>query len=299
MDNNIVNRIANPVNEVASAYQGRTNQLTQQREAESAKEAAAQQQRDNEMLKVFEFAGDGYVDEARYYAQQKGIEVPDAVYKNADFAKGLTLAGKIYGNDPAAAQKFTQAWMGTQGDFDTRLTQAQQAAGVPINPEDRELQRKIEFERWKLNNVPRGSDSFTLGPNDVRYGSDGTEIARGPSQPPISRYEAGQKAYNEAMGSLTGSPDIAEQAMQRAYAEWDAAYGNQGGGQQPMQNQQMPTPQPVEPTQAPSAQLQRSVYAVQELMLKGYTVEQIESNLIQRGASPQQARAIVQQASGG
>jgi hypothetical protein len=153
--------LANPVNHVAQAYQARTQQFDEQT-----------RQKDNDMLKVFEFAGDGRLDEAKFYAQSKGLEadVPPQVYENADFAKGLTLAGKIYGDDPVAAEKFTTAWTQNKtGDFQGRLAAAQQAAGKPIDPNDREYQRKIAFEMWKLKNVPNKDGGFTLAPGQTRY----------------------------------------------------------------------------------------------------------------------------------
>lgn len=204
MNQNLVSSLAQPVNHVAQAYEARTGQLEAKRKEEKNEQAQIQQQRDNDMLKVFEFAGDGRVNEAKYYADSKGLQVPEQVYQNADFAKGLTLAGKIYGDDPAAAQKFTTAWMqNPQGDFQTRLVSAQQAAGVPINSNDREYQRKIAFEMWKLKNIPE--------------------------KPPVSRFEAGQDAYNEVMGGVLATPEQGDQARQEAFKYWDQEYGSAPG----------------------------------------------------------------------
>lgn len=149
------------VNPAADAYKTRTQDLQQNRQAEAKLAQEETDRKDREMLRVFEMAGDGYVEEAQYYAKTKGINAPQEVFTNANLAKGLSLAGKIYPGDPAAAQKFTQAWMMTPGDMNARLAAGQQAAGVPVNPDDRMLNRQIAFEQWKLKNVPSSDNSIT------------------------------------------------------------------------------------------------------------------------------------------
>ncbi len=153
MNQNLMNNLSQPVNHVAQAYEQRTDQLTQQREADEAKASAAQQQRDNDMLKVFEFAGDGRTEEAKYLAQAKGLEVPEQIYTNGDFAKGLSTAGNFYGDDPAGAQRFTMAWMQTQSipDYAQRVIESSKIAGIPINPENRKFQQQIQLERFKAD----------------------------------------------------------------------------------------------------------------------------------------------------
>ena len=195
-------------NPVAEAFEARTGQLSAQRNA-------AEKQADDDMLRVFEFAGDGHIDEARFYAQQKGLQVPDQVYTNADFAKGLTLAGKIYGDNPEQAQKFTTAWMANQGDFNTRLAAAQTAAGSASNPEDRQLQRQIALERWKLSNRPASEkrDIRTINNRLVELMPDGTtkELYNGGGTG-FDPVEIGTKAYNSALsGGLSDNPQAQAQ----------------------------------------------------------------------------------------
>lgn len=190
-------------NPVAEAFEARTGQLAAQRNA-------AEKQHDDDMLRVFEFAGDGHVEEARFYAQQKGLQVPDQVYSNADFAKGLTLAGKIYGDSPEQAQKFTTAWMTNQGDFNTRLQAAQAAAGVAVNPEDRQLQRQIALEKWKLSNRPASEKRNIREINNrlVEIMPDGAirELYNGGGTG-FDPVEVGTKAYNSALsGGLSDNP---------------------------------------------------------------------------------------------
>lgn len=213
VQSNLVNSLAAPKNAVADAYQAKTQQFQ-----------AQDRQRDNDMLKVFEYAGDGNTEAAQYYAKSKGLQVPEQVYQNSDFAKGLALSGKFYGDDPEAAQKFTQSWMQNQGgDFDARMTAAETAAGKPVNKADREYQRKIDFEKWKIQNGVEGK-SFSLGPGQTHYDASGRPVASVPGQPPISRFQAGQNAYNSVMQSGLSDAGAAEQARQTAYGEWDKSF---------------------------------------------------------------------------
>ena len=139
------------VNPAGDAFKARKQELDAGHQADLKLQQEAESRHDADMLRVFELAGDGYINEAQYFAKQKGINPPAEVFTNAELAKGLSLAGKIYPGDPAAAQKFTQTWMMTPGDLKTKLTAGQQAAGVPVNPEDRMLQRQISLEQWKLD----------------------------------------------------------------------------------------------------------------------------------------------------
>jgi hypothetical protein len=223
MDQGLVNQLAQPTNHVAQAYEARTGALQKQH----TDEAALQRQKDNDMLKVFEFAGDGQVNEAKYYAQTKGLEIPPEIYSNADFAKGLTLAGKIYGDDPVAAQKFTTAWIqNPQGDFQTRLAAAQGAAGKVIDPNDREYQRKINFEMWKQKNIPKDPVKLTPG-ETVLDGTSFKPMYSTAPKPPVDRFKAGADAYNASVQSGMSTPEQAELARNSAYAEWDSIYGHQ------------------------------------------------------------------------
>ncbi len=150
--NNIINGLAQPVNHVAQAYERRTQKIENDRKEEQANQAAAVKQRDEQMLQVFEFAGDGRTEEAKILAQQKGLNVPEEIYSNGDFAKGLAAAGSFYGDDPQGAQRFAMAWMQTRDnpDYAQRVLKASQMAGKPIDPEDRRFQQKMALEKWKV-----------------------------------------------------------------------------------------------------------------------------------------------------
>lgn len=141
---------ANTLNPVASAFEATTDKLNAQRSAQEDAARKDQDRRDNQMLKVFQFAGDGFTEEAKFYAKENGIEVPDAVFQNADFASALGTAGETYPNEPEKAQAFTQTFMSAPGDRIQKYMAARQAAGNPVNPDDREFKnfaRKEEYKR--------------------------------------------------------------------------------------------------------------------------------------------------------
>ncbi len=205
MDQTLVNGLANPVNSVEQGYQTVNSQIR-----------AQQDQHDNDMLKVFEFAGDGQVDAAKAFAASKGIQIPAEVLSNADLAQGLAIAGKIYGKDPNAAHAFTIAWMQNQGmPVEQRVLTSSSQAGAPIDPEDRKLRGMIAMLDWKKNNLPNGG----IKPSSFN--------------PHQSRFNAGQKAADTAMMSTidpSQQATKADAARQTAYKEWDANFRNASPG---------------------------------------------------------------------
>lgn len=196
MDDSLVNQLTAPVNSVQEGYQNVNSQIM-----------AAQNLHDNNMLKVFEFAGDGQVDAAKAFAASKGIQVPPEVLANADLAQGLAIAGKVYGKDPNAAQKFTTAWMQNQGmPLEQRVLTSSTQAGAPIDPEDRKFRGMIDMLQWKKDNLPNGG------------------VKTPGVSPQQARFNAGQKAADTAtMADLTASTQAgaADAARQKAYQEWD------------------------------------------------------------------------------
>lgn len=183
VSNNLLGALAAPTNHVAQAFDTRTQQLDQTREVERQKGLDAQRQQDADFHKVVQYAGDGLVDEAKYFAQQKGIQVPDAVFSNAEFAKGLSMAGSIYGDDPERAQVFTDAFMKSQGDLNARFQAGIQLAGKPVSQSDRDFQNFVRKEQWKLKNSPSaGGAGFTLSPGASRYDGAGNVIATAPGK---------------------------------------------------------------------------------------------------------------------
>lgn len=206
MDDNLVNSLAQPQNSVQEGYQQVNSQVM-----------AAQNLHDNNMLKVFEFAGDGQVDAAKAFAASKGIHVPPEVLSNADLAQGLHIAGSMYAKDPNAAQKFSVAWMQNQGlPLQQRVLVASQQAGAPIDPEDRKFRGMIAMLDWKKHNLPNAG----VAPHGLSPGQ--------------ARFNAGQKASDVAtMATLNPAQQQAAAAAARenAYKEWDA--NNPNGGASP------------------------------------------------------------------
>lgn len=203
MDDTLVNSLASPVNSVQQGYQNVNSQLR-----------AAQDLHDNNMLKVFEFAGDGQVDAAKAFAQSKNIQIPPEVLSNADLAQGLAIAGKVYGKDPNAAQKFTTAWMQNQGmPLQQRVLTSSNTAGAPIDPEDRKFRGMIAMLQWKKDNLPNsGQKPSSFNPHQ-------------------SRFNAGQKAWDTVtMQGPLAAPGDAEKARDSAYAEWDKNFQNASPG---------------------------------------------------------------------
>lgn len=316
----ILSGLAQGANPTAQAFGARTQQLDQKREQEQAAQMAAEKQRDADMHTVFKYAGDGLIEEAKYFAQQKGIQVPEQVYSNATFAKGLDMAGSIYGDDPERAQIFTEAFMRSEGDLQSKFAAGIQVAGKPMSASDRDFQNFIRKEQWKLRNGGGGGGGkppapFNLSPGQARYDGNGRLIVQAPpAEGANEEYQAYQKAYNAAISSGLKTQEEADQAGQMAAQQYrafnaqrTATAGGQSGltspppsgsplmtqGQQPA-----PTAAPVVAPVAPEMQVQKAVHAVQQLMMKGYTPQQIEANLVQRGATPEQVQALLKQAAG-
>ena len=141
------------VNPTQEAFQRRTDQLNIEQDKQNAAREKDQQQKDAEMLKVFQFAGDGYVNEAKYYAQQKGLQVPDNIFNDALLSKGLAMSGELYPDNPEAAQKYAMAFRSVDGDLLSRNQAGLAAAGKPLSKTDRELalyERKLQLaDRYK------------------------------------------------------------------------------------------------------------------------------------------------------
>lgn len=239
--NGLIGAIAQPTNDVAQAFGARSQQLDQQRQQRQQEEQRQQQQRDADFHKVVTYAGDGLVDEARYFAKQKGIEVPEAVYSNGVFAKGLSMAGNIYANDPEKANMFTQAFMSAQGDLNTRFQAGLQVAGKPVNADDREFANWVRKEQWKLKNNPTGGSGFTLSPGGRRYDAAGNLIAEAPAAPgeseDVEKYASKiyQDVYanhqkGDGMGGPIPKPEESDAVARAAADNYRRAFGGGASG---------------------------------------------------------------------
>ncbi len=239
--NGLIGAIAQPTNHIAQAYGARTEQLDQKRQQETQEAQRAEQQRDADFHKVVTYAGDGLVDEAKYFAQQKGLQVPEAVFQNGTFAKGLSMAGSIYADDPEKAQLFTDAFMKTEGDLNTRFQTGIQVAGKPVSQSDRDFQNFVRKEQWKLKNNPSGGSGFTLSPGASRYDAAGNVIATAPGKPEddeVAKYASKlyQDTYLKAVegdGLTAGSqksPEEAHALAMQASENYKRAFGGQRVG---------------------------------------------------------------------
>ncbi len=228
---NLIQQLASPVNAVAQGYAQREQKLQADADREYQRANEEQKQKDADFHKVVQYAGDGFIEEARYFAQQKGMQIPETVFTNANFAKGLSLAGSLYPDDPARAQEFTKAFMNTDGDYASRMNMAINAVGKPMSVSDRDFQNFVRKEQWKMKNGIGGGSSggFNLSPGQSRFDAQGNVIA---SLPPASgtqegwnakdRLEFGLKAYNAALSGIGQDPAL---AREEAFKQYDAAFG--------------------------------------------------------------------------
>ncbi len=190
--------LQSPTNSVEQGYQQVNSQIM-----------AAQNLHDNNMLKVFEFAGNGEPDAAKAFAAAKGINVPQEVLDNADMTQGLFVAGKMYSNDPNAAQKFSAAWMQNRGmPLQQRVLTSSTQAGAPIDPEDRKYKAMasmlMSVADWKKSNLPNA-------------GLPHPGVSRD-----MARFNAGQKSYEETLKNPLAQPGAADQARQNTLKAFDA-----------------------------------------------------------------------------
>lgn len=144
---------ADSPNPTQDAFEAKTQQLTQQREKQNAALQAEQDRKNSVFKQALSYAGDGYFNEAKYFAQQNGIEIPDEMLKNSIFSKGMSNAMELYDDDPEAAQRYTAGFVSADGDLMTRHRAGYAAGGKPRSKQDRELalyERKLQLDaRYK------------------------------------------------------------------------------------------------------------------------------------------------------
>lgn len=273
---------ANPTRD---AFDARSQQLQQQHDNDSLKIQQEQDRKDKDFHQVLQYAGDGFVEEARYFAKSKGIDVPEAIFSNSAFAKGAAMSKDFYDGNPEAQQKYTMAFVSAPGDIQAKHAAAMQMAGPPVNQDEREFRNKTRLMQYEWNNKPRsGEDSgFTLTPGQSRYDASGKVIA---SAADNGEYEAYQKAFNSAINGMM-TAEQADEAGQLAVQQYRNFQG-QGGAAAPSPGLQQNAPAPT----AQGAQMQ-GVYAVQQLITRGYKPDQIKAELMRRGASEEQVNSLL------
>lgn len=107
-------------------------------------------ERDGQISKLLEMVGNGNVDEARYLAQQNGLQIPDNLYGNGEVARAMAFSHKAYPDEPNKGQVFFQSFMGTQGDLTQKVNAAIAKAGRPTTAQERELSKSIALAKFNL-----------------------------------------------------------------------------------------------------------------------------------------------------
>lgn len=102
---------------------------------QAAAEAQAREQDEAEATAI-EALASGDMVTYQYWSKKANLSLPEGMIRTAEDAQrtgqGMKVAEKLYGEDPAAAQKFLVAYMQNGGD----LTGAIQVAGVPRGKEN-------------------------------------------------------------------------------------------------------------------------------------------------------------------
>lgn len=202
---------ANSTNNVSDAFDSRTAQFNQER-------VQQEKQQDADFHTVVKYASDGLTNEAKYFAQQKGIQVPDEVFKNADFAKGLSIAGDLY-DDPVAAQKFTTAYVSTGGDLMSRYNAGLGAAGKPMSKDERDLAlygKKLAMQQ-QYSSGSADNKGFSLSAGETRYDANGNVVASAPKG--SDDFDIWNKTYNASISSGLKSEEEARIAADAAVAQ--------------------------------------------------------------------------------
>lgn len=109
-------------------------------------------ERDAKIGQVMEQIANGHIDEAKFVAQQNGLNIPDSVYGSADVARGLSLAQKAYPDEPDKGQAFYQAFTAAQGDLGARVQAGMAAGGTPTPAGQRELRNAIALAGFNFGN---------------------------------------------------------------------------------------------------------------------------------------------------
>jgi len=199
---------ADSANNVGDAFDSRTAQFNQER-------MQKEKQQDADFHTVVKYASDGLTNEAKYFAQQKGINVPDEVFKNADFAKGLSIAGDLY-DDPVAAQKFTTAYVSTGGDLMSRYSAGLGAGGKPMSKDDRDLAlyaKKLQLQQQYGGGADKG---YTLNEGQTRF-ENGRAVASVPKS--SDDFDIWSKTYNASISSGLKTEEEARAAADAAVAQ--------------------------------------------------------------------------------
>lgn len=247
------------LNPTASAFDERTSQLKAERQQE-------QDRRDKDFHTVVKYAGDGYVDEAKFYAKSKGLNVPDQIYQNADLAKGMALSRDIYGDDKESASKFTKTWSQMPADmsYSDRYNKALSLV-PPSDPYDRKL-KLLEKQLILKQQYPAASGGGGRPSAPIQIANKLREledIMRSPTSSAYDKFVANRdwNNLNQAGKSF---------AMERG-TEYPVEYFSGATPQQQAQPVAPSTQQPVVDAQIPAPQPQIPVQTSGPREIQGFT----------------------------
>ncbi len=138
----LISQMPQNPNPEASAFNSETEALqTQAKNTVETNEA-----KDHIIGKVLEYAGNGQVDEARFVAQQNGIQLPEQIYTNSKMAKLGSVAAQLYPDDPNKASAYMVAGMhlAASNPASTFLDWSKAgmaSAGTPLTVNQREINK--------------------------------------------------------------------------------------------------------------------------------------------------------------
>lgn len=275
---------AGSANPTQDAFEAKTQQLTQQREKQNAAMQAEQDRKNNVFKQALSYAGDGYFNEAKYFAQQNGIEVPDEMLQNSAFSKGMSNAMELYDDDPEAAMRYAQGFSNAQGDLMARHTAGFAAGGKPRSKADRELalyERKLQIEsKYRPSG---GGGGFSLSAGQTRYDNAGNIIASAPAAGGDMQ-KLWLNTYNEAIAAMRTpeqAKEIADTAISASgrYGASSAQTALMGSGSQVAQ---------------PSSRRDQEIQSfIQQAKGMGAKPQDIKAVLLKRGVSPEIADQVI------
>jgi len=286
----LIRNLSQGANPTAESFAAKSQELQGERDRQAREQQAEQDRKDNQIHQVIKYAADGYTDEARFLAQQHGLQVPDAIFRNGDFARASALVGDLYGatGEQDKGQKFLAAYMQVPGDAVSRYRAAVQAAGLPMGKSEYDLQKlEAELKLKQKYATPTADQYFTLGEGQSRYDAAGNVVASGPPKRDTAENKVWTDAYNRAIEASTFNLGIdPAETANAALAEYRQQFD--GGAQPPAA-----APATTLPTIQQQGLQQRAVYTVQQAAMEGYTAEQIKASLIQKGIGEEQAQALL------
>jgi hypothetical protein len=150
---------------------------------------ALKKERDVQIAKIFEMIGNGNGEEARYFAQQAGVNIPQQFFANADLARGMAFSQKAYPDEPDKGQRFFVAYTSTQGDMSAKVQAGMASAGPPTSASMRQLQNSMALAQYQ-NTLATNKPVLMTGNGGGAYT---VNAASGEATPVMTRGENGQQ----------------------------------------------------------------------------------------------------------